>query len=138
MARRPHLPPVPAPGKFVLHSSDQVSTKTYTAPPPTARPSPGAARSPHLLLALTTTARPLAGYHAPALSAPTMQLALGHLSQSPHPPQVAGSTQHAPAGCLPFPHWRPGPPAHTRGWSPSSAVVAPRPLAPPGAASSYP
>src|SRR6266550_8423758 len=97
-SRFPHVPPEPAPGKFALHSSAQVSTRTYAVPHQTARLSLGAARPPHLQLALATTATPRAGCRAPALNAPTMQLAVGHRSQSPRAPQVAGCSEHVPAG----------------------------------------
>src|SRR6266566_5573506 len=140
--RFPHVPPVPSPGKFALHSGDHVPTRMSIAPQPTARLSPShlqySARPPHLLLALRTTRAPLAGCHAPALSAPTMRPAVAPEVLAPLARPAPGSTQHAPAGCSPSPHWRPGPPAHTRGWSPASAGVAPPPLAPPGAASSCP
>src|SRR5712692_2981840 len=138
-SRFPHLPSVPAPGKFALHSSAQVSTRTSIAPHQTARLSLGAARPPHLQLALRTTRAPRAGCHAPALSAPTTRLAVAPRVLAPLAPPMPGSTPHAPAGCSPSPHQqRPGSPAHTRGWSPASAGVVPHPLAPPGAASSCP
>src|SRR6266702_2216738 len=140
--RFPHVPPVPSPGKFALHSGDHVPTRMSIAPQPTARLSPShlqySARPPHLLLALRTTRAPLAGCHAPALSAPTMRLALAPRVLAPPAPKAAGSTLHAPPGRSPFPHQRPKLPAHTRGWSPTSAGAAPPPLAPPGAASSCP
>src|SRR6266702_1221092 len=123
-SRFPHLPSVPAPGKFALHSSAQVSTRTSIAPHQTARLSLGAARPPHLQL---------------ALSAPTTRLAVAPRVLAPLAPPMPGSTPHVPAGCSPSPHQqRRGSPAHTRGWSPASADVVPHPLAPPDAASSCP
>src|SRR2546425_8740568 len=104
--RYPHLPPVPAAGKFALHSSDQASTRTSTVPHQTARLSPGAARPPHLLLALATTRAPLAGCHVPALSGPTTHLAVDPRVLAPLARLMPGSTQHALAGCSPSPHSR--------------------------------
>src|SRR6266571_7351980 len=129
--RFPHLPPAPAPGKFALHSSDHASTRTSTVPHPTARLSPGAARPPHLLLALRTTRVPLAGCHVPALSGPTTHLVVDHRVLAPLAQPTPGSTQHAPAGCSPSPHLLQEPLAQTRGWSPVSAGAVPLPLAPP-------
>src|SRR5437870_13793220 len=113
----PHLPSMLAPRKFALHSSDHASTRTSIVLHPTARLSPSAARPPHLLLALTTTATPHAGCHALALSGPTTRLAVAPRVLAPLAPQAAGSKQRAPAGYFPFLHLRPGPPAHTRGSS---------------------
>src|SRR5713226_6854877 len=96
-----HLPPAPDPGKFALHSSDQVSTRTSTVPHRTARLSPGAARPPHLLLALTTRRAPLAGCHVPALSGPTTHLAVDPRVLAPLARPTPGSTQHELSGCSP-------------------------------------
>src|SRR2546421_23356 len=104
--RFPHLPPAPAAGKFVLHSSGQVSTRTSTVPHRTARLSPGAARTPHLLLVLRTTRAPLAGCHVPALSDPTTPLAVDPRVLAPLARPMPGSTQHALSGCFPSPHSR--------------------------------
>src|SRR5881275_1127359 len=136
--RYPLLPPVPAAGKFALHSSDQVSTRTSTVPHRTARLSAGAARHPHLLLVLATTRAPLAGCHVPALSGPTRHLAVAPPVLAPLARPMPGSTQHELSGCSPSPHSLRGPPAHTRGWSPASAGAAPVLLALPGAASFCP
>src|SRR5437588_13008034 len=92
--RYPHLPPAPAAGKFALHSSDQVSTRTSTVPHRTARLSPGAARPPHLLLVLATTRAPLAGCHVPALSGPTTNLAVAPQVLAPLSLTMTGNTQH--------------------------------------------
>src|SRR6266567_893323 len=102
--RYPHLPPAPAAGKFALHSSDQVSTRTSTVPHRTARLSPGAARPPHLLLVLATTRAPLAGCHVPALIGPTTSLAVAHRVLTPLALPAPGSTQHELSGCSPSPH----------------------------------
>src|SRR5438128_6501583 len=104
MPRLPHLPSVPAPRKFALHSSDHASTRTSIVPHPTARLSPGAARPPHLLLVLATTATPLAGCHVLALSGPTMRLAVAPRVLAPLALPAPGSEQHALAGCSPSPH----------------------------------
>src|SRR5579859_1461964 len=117
--RFPHLPPVLAPEKLVLHCGDHAPTRTSIAHQPVAKLAFGAARPPHLLLAPTTTAMPHAGCHAPAPGGPTMQLALDLRVQAQLAPPVPGSTQHAPAECSPSPHSRGVSPAHTRGWLPA-------------------
>src|SRR6266487_5255437 len=104
MPRFPHVPPEPAPETFALHSNNHAPPKTSPVPHQTARLSLGAARPPHLQLALRTTRAPRAGCHAPALSAPTTRLAVGHRVLAPLAPPMPGSTPHAPAGCSPSPH----------------------------------
>src|SRR2546430_14209046 len=108
--RFPHLPPAPAPGKFALHSSDHASTRTSTVPHRPARLPPGAARPPHLLLALVTTRAPLAGCHVPALSGPTTRLAVAPPVLAPLARPMPGSTQHELSGCSPSHHSRREPP----------------------------
>src|SRR5258706_2926288 len=136
--RFPHVPPVPAPGTFALHSGNHVPTRTSTAYQPTARRSLGAARPPHLLLALRTTAMPHASCHAPALTALTTRLAGVLLVRAPLAPQAADNRQHAPGVCSPSLRWLREPPAHTPGSSPTSQGVVPPPPAPSVAASSCP
>src|SRR6266496_4055605 len=138
MPRFPHVPPEPAPETFALHSNNHAPPKTSPVPHQTARLSLVVAQPPHLQLALRTTRAPRAGCHVPALSAPTTQPAVDPRVLAPLALPAPGSTQHAPAGCFPFPQQRRGSPAHTRGWSPASAGAAPLPLAPPGAVSSCP
>src|SRR6266849_6666424 len=138
----PHLPPMPAPGNFALHSSDHAPTRTPTALHPAARPSLSHHRCsgwlPHSPLALVTTAKLLAGCHAPVLNAPTMLLVVGLGVAAPHPLQVSGSKQYELAGYSLSRSFRTEPPAHTHGSSPASAGATPLPFAPPGAASSCP
>src|SRR5258708_33521528 len=121
---------MPAPGKPALHSSDRVYSRNPTALPPIARPSPGGTHALHLQPTLATIAMPHAGSHALALTAPTTRPAVGLRALALPPPQVAGSTQHAPAGYAPFPHSRAEPPAQTHGWSATSRSEPPPLLAP--------
>src|SRR5712692_628492 len=87
---------------------------------------------------LVTTAKLLAGCHAPVLNAPTMLLVVGLGVAAPHPLRVAGSKQYELAGYSLSRSFRTEPPAHTHGSSPASAGATPLPFAPPGAASSCP
>src|SRR5436305_13471928 len=99
-----------APGRSAPHCSDRVPARTATALPLIARPSPCPTQPP---LALATTASLLEGFHAPAPTAPTTQLVLGHRTPAQPLLPVPESIQPAPGGRAPALRCSAGTPPHT-------------------------
>src|SRR6266567_1329748 len=116
------FPPAPAPESSSPHSSAHAQSRTAAALHPVVRPFLCGVR---LHLAQAPTAARLAGCHAPALTVPTISLAVGLRVPAQPPPKAAHNTKHDPVECFPSPRSPREPPTHTRGSSPTSRGVAP-------------
>src|SRR6266700_1155861 len=118
--------PAPSPESYAPHSNEHAQSRTAAALHPAVRPFLCGVR---LHLARATTASRLAGSHAPALTAPTTPLVVGHQASARLPLPASDSNQRKLAVLPPSPRSRQVPPSRTLGLFPASPGGAPPLLA---------
>src|SRR5205807_9358537 len=94
------FPPAPAPESSSPHSSAHAQSRTAAALHPVVRPFLCGVR---LHLAQAPTAARLAGCHAPALTVPTISLAVDLRVPATPPTNAANNTKHEPVARFPSP-----------------------------------